>query len=95
VPSGNFSLGRWGMLVNVAALAYGVLAMINMAWPRTPDVPWYDNWLVALSAAVGAGIGAVYMVVARPYERSDAISGDAVNGSSGDSAEPAATGSGR
>ena len=51
VPSGPFTLGRWGMPVTVAALTYGVLAMINMAWPRTPDAPWYDNWLVALSAA--------------------------------------------
>jgi len=80
VPNGPFSLGRWGMLVNVAALAYGVLAMVNMAWPRTPDVPWYDNWLVALSALVGVGIGAVYMVVVRPYERSESISGDAIRG---------------
>ena len=78
VPSGPFNLGRWGMLVNVAALAYGLFAMVNMAWPRTPDLPWYDNWLVALSAAVGAGIGAVYMVIVRPYERSDAVSGDAI-----------------
>ncbi len=82
VPSGSFTLGRWGMLVNVLALGYGVFAMVNMAWPRTPDAPWYDNWLVALSAAVGAGVGAVYMLVARPYERSEAISGDAVPGSS-------------
>ena len=80
VPSGPFSLGRWGLLVNVAALTYGVLAMVNMAWPRTPDAPWYDNWLVALSAAVGVGAGAVYMVLARPYEHSEAISGDAVHG---------------
>lgn len=87
-PSGPFNLGRWGMLVNVAALAYGVLAMINMAWPRTPGVPWYDNWLVALSAAVGLGIGAVYMVAARPYERSDAIAGDAVEGASRPPSEP-------
>ena len=78
VPSGAFTLGRWGLIVNVAAVAYGVLAMINMAWPRTPDLPWYDNWLVALSAAIGAGVGAIYMVIARPYERSDAISGDAI-----------------
>jgi amino acid transporter len=83
VPSGPFSLGRWGFAVNVAALTYGVLAMVNMAWPRTPDVPWYDNWLVALSAAVGVGVGAVYMVLARPYEHSEAISGDAVHGSLG------------
>ncbi len=77
-PSGAFQLGRFGMPVTIAALTYGVLAMVNMAWPRTPDAPWYDNWLVALSAAVGAGIGAVYLVIVKPYERSDATAGDAV-----------------
>lgn len=92
VPSGSFTLGRWGLLVNIAALTYGVLAMVNMAWPRTPELPWYDNWLVALSAAVGAGIGAIYMVIVRPYERSDAISGDAVGGRVAASTQPAATG---
>lgn len=79
-PAGDFTLGRWGMTVNIAALAYGVAAMVNMAWPRTPDVPWYDNWLVALSAAVGGGIGLIYMLIARPYEHSDAIEGDAIHG---------------
>ena len=78
VPSGPFTLGPWGMPVTVAALTYGVLAMVNMAWPRTPDVPWYDNWLVALSALVGVGIGAIYMVLAKPYLRSNARWGDAV-----------------
>ncbi len=34
-----------------------------MAWPRTPDAAWYDNWIVALSAVVVIGIGLVYMVV--------------------------------
>ena len=70
------------MPVNVGALVYGVFAMVNIGWPRTPDAPWYDNWMVVLSAAVGAGVGAVYMFVAKPYERSDAISGDAVPGPS-------------
>jgi amino acid transporter len=77
-PAGAFQLGRWGMLVNVTALVYGVLAMINMAWPRTPDAPWYDNWLVALSAAVGVGVGAVYLFFGRPHLRSDATAGDAI-----------------
>ena len=77
-PSGAFTLGRWGMPVTVAALTYGVLTMINIAWPRTPEAPWYDNYLVALSAVVGVGIGAVYLLIARPHERSDARHGDAV-----------------
>lgn len=77
-PSGAFTLGRWGLPVTAAALSYGVLAMVNMAWPRTPGVPWYDNWIVALSAALGTGIGAVYMVAARPHDNSDAIAGDAI-----------------
>jgi hypothetical protein len=66
--------------------------MVNMAWPRTPDAPWYDNWLVALSAAVGVGVGAVYMVLARPYEHSEAISGDAVHGTLGQPPEPSGAG---
>ena len=52
--------------------------MINIAWPRTPDAAWYDNYLVALSAVVGVGIGAIYMVLAKPYLRSEALSGDAI-----------------
>ena len=29
-----FSLGRWGMLVNIAGGGYGALVAINIAWPR-------------------------------------------------------------
>jgi len=78
VPSGSFTLGAWGMPVTIAALAYGVFTMINIAWPRTPDAAWYDNYLVALSAVVGVGIGAVYMFLAKPYLRSEARHGDAI-----------------
>jgi amino acid transporter len=78
VPSGKYSLGRWGLPVNIAALVYGVIAMVNMAWPRTPDVAWYDNWIVWLSAAVVVGSGLVYMAVHRSYGRSDAPYDDAI-----------------
>jgi amino acid transporter len=77
-PSGPFTLGRWGLVVNVAALVYGVSAMINIAWPRTPDVPWYDNWITALGAAVVIGAGLLYMAVTRHHGRGDAPAGDAV-----------------
>ncbi|WP_137149550.1 APC family permease [Mycolicibacterium sp. CR10] len=78
VPSGKYTLGKWGMSVNVAALIYGVIAMINMAWPRTPDAPWYDNWIVALSAAVVVIIGLVYMAVHPLHDRSTAPYSDAI-----------------
>ena len=78
VPSGKYSLGKWGMIVNVTALVYGIVAMINMAWPRTPDAPWYDNWIVALSAAVVVGIGLVYMAVHPLHDRSTAPYSDAI-----------------
>ncbi len=29
-----FSLGRWGLPVNIAAVTYGTLVAINIAWPR-------------------------------------------------------------
>ena len=62
----------------MAALAYGVIAMINMAWPRTPDAPWYDNWIVALSALVVVGIGLVYMTIHALHDRSTAPRDDAI-----------------
>jgi len=77
-PSGKFTLGRWGLLVNVLALAYGVAAMVNVSWPRTPDAPWYDNYIVLLSAAIVFAAGLAYMVLARPYRQGTAAHGDAV-----------------
>jgi len=77
-PSGSFTLGQWGFAVNVAALAYGVAAIVNMVWPRTPDAPWYDDYLVLLSGVVVVGAGLVLMAVLRPYRHSGAVSGDAI-----------------
>ena len=78
VPSGKYTLGRWGLPVNVAALVYGIIAMVNMAWPRTPDAPWYDNWIVALSGLVVVGVGLVYMAVHPLHDRSSAPYDDAI-----------------
>ncbi|MGX1544859.1 APC family permease [Streptomyces adustus] len=77
-PSGAFSLGAWGLPVNIAALVYGVAAAVNMAWPRTPDAAWYDNYLVIISAALVIGLGLVYLFVAKPDRRSQAPAGDAI-----------------
>jgi amino acid transporter len=80
-PSGKYQLGRWGLAVNVGALLYGVLAIVNLCWPRTPDAAWYDNYIVLLSAVIAIAAGAVYMLLARSHLRGDAPYSDAIPGS--------------
>jgi hypothetical protein len=43
-------------------------------------VSWYDNWIVVLSTAVVLAVGLLYMIGARPWEKSAAAAGDAVRG---------------
>jgi hypothetical protein len=64
--------------VNIIALAYGVGAIVNLSWPRTPGAKWYDNYIVIVSALVVAAIGVIYMILLRPHEKGDAPAGDAV-----------------
>ena len=78
-PSGLFQLKGWGMPITVLALIYQGIAMVNMAWPRTPDASFVDNYIVALSAAVVIGVGLLYMGVAKPYDKGDAPHGDALD----------------
>jgi len=49
-PEGYFSLGRWGLLVNVLAVVWGFAMALNLAWPRssiynaTEPFHWYLKW---------------------------------------------------
>jgi amino acid transporter len=76
-PAGSFRLGKFAWPVNIAALAYGVGAVVNMVWPRTPGTPWYVNYAMLLVAVVICGIGAVYMMLGRAYTKGTAVYGDA------------------
>jgi amino acid transporter len=77
-PAGEYRLGRWGLLVNAGALAYGVFAIVNISWPRTPEAPWYDNYVVLLGAGIVVGAGLLYMFTTHHYGRSTAPAGVAV-----------------
>lgn len=77
-PSGKYRLGKWGLPVNILALLYGIIAIVNMCWPRTPGAPWYDNWIVPLSAVIVVGTGLLYMAVHRSHGHSDAPYDDAI-----------------
>jgi amino acid transporter len=77
IPAGQFRLGALAWPVNIVALIYGVGAILDMAWPRTPTGPWYINYSMSVTWLAIIGIGALYMIVARPYDRGQAPAGDA------------------
>ncbi len=76
-PTGSFQLGRAGIAVNALALAYGMLAMLDLVWPHTND-GFFNDFVVLLSALVVVGVGTLYMAIARPYNGGNAAAADAV-----------------
>ena len=89
-PSGSFTLGSRGWLVNFLALGYGVGAIINILWPRSPNEAWYVNYGMVVTTVGVVVLGALYMFIAKPYERGHAPSGDAHRLAPGQRVAPAA-----
>ena len=58
---GYFTMGRWGMPVNVVAVLWGAGMALNLAWPREAvyGLPWYNTWgaFVYIAVILGAGLG--------------------------------------
>jgi len=76
-PGGAFSLGAWGLPLNIAALIYGVGALLDMIWPRSPDQPWYVNDGMIVTIIGVCGLGAAIMAIFRSHDRGDAPAADA------------------
>ncbi|MET7290223.1 amino acid permease [Streptomyces sp. NPDC005573] len=63
---GRFSLGRWGLPVNLVAVVWGAVMTVNLIWPRSSvynaSAPyhWYLRWGAVLFVAVIAGGGFAY-----------------------------------
>jgi amino acid transporter len=57
--TGLWNLGRWGLPVNVIAAAWLAFEIVNIAWPRLPDAPWYVNWGAILMVVIVALLGLV------------------------------------
>jgi len=57
---GYFTMGKWGMLVNVIAVLWGAGMALNLAWPREVvyGSPWYNTWgaFVYIAVILGAGL---------------------------------------
>jgi hypothetical protein len=60
-----FSLGRWGLPVNLLALAYGLFMAVNLGWPRAEVYAptggqWYFTWFTGLCLGGAVLLGALY-----------------------------------
>jgi urea carboxylase system permease len=58
-----FNLGRWGLVVNLLAVFFQIVVMINLAWPR-PAVygadHWYFQWGAFSFTGLLGGVGIIY-----------------------------------
>lgn len=66
-PKGSFSLGKWGVFVNVIALIYGLAAVINMVWPRLPEEPWFINFGMLTTSGIVFLTGFIYLMIGKPH----------------------------
>jgi amino acid transporter len=78
-PAGDWNLGRWGLIVNLAALCYGVIAMILLLKPPAGAETFLDKWVVVVGLCIIVVSGLTYMTVTRAYSHSDEVGeGDAI-----------------
>jgi hypothetical protein len=77
-PAGDWTLGKWGLPINVAAMAFGLLSMVVLVWPGSPTLPFVDRWTVLIGLGVVLGFGLLYMAIAKPYNNSHGPEGDAI-----------------
>jgi urea carboxylase system permease len=62
-----FSLGRWGLPVNLLAVLFQVGVMVNLAWPRAAVYGgdhWYYQWGAFVFVGALGGVGAAYYLFA-------------------------------
>jgi amino acid transporter len=63
---GPFTMGRWGTAISVLAAIWIVFALVNVAWPRATELPWYQEYGVLVMIAVVGAVGAAVYLTVRP-----------------------------
>ncbi|MEI6709569.1 MAG: amino acid permease [Actinomycetota bacterium] len=68
-PSGQFTLGKWGMPVTITAAVYLLLMLLNIVWPSSlASGRAYFNygWITLMVMLVIVVLGALYETISRP-----------------------------
>jgi urea carboxylase system permease len=70
-----FSLGRWGLIVNVIAVVYGAIVAFQIAWPRAVvyGTAWYFRFGAYEFIGGSALIGLAYYMIVQRHKGGDAI----------------------
>lgn len=77
MPAGPFNLGRMGIVVNIAALVYGLIAIYLLLIPGASG-DFVTDYIAWIGLGVVVIIGALYLFIARPDRKSSAPDGDAI-----------------
>ena len=70
-----FSLGRWGLPINIVAVAYGLAMAINLAWPRVEVFnpagtdPVLQYFAIIVLGVTGVGGAIAFNIKKRDYRR--------------------------
>jgi urea carboxylase system permease len=61
-PTDRFTVGKWGLPVNVLAVCWGFFMVVNVAWPRTATygAEWYNQWAALIYTLVLLVVGGSY-----------------------------------
>ncbi|MCS3601621.1 amino acid transporter [Buttiauxella sp. BIGb0471] len=76
-PAGEWTVGSWGIIVNVLALAYGLCGIWLLAQPAAGE-SFVDRWMVLVGLAIVIISGLLYMFITKPFGRSNAPENDAI-----------------
>lgn len=63
---GLVNLGKKSIILTIAATIWVVFETINIAIPRNPHLPWYQNWAVEVGLGALIIVGAIYYFTTRP-----------------------------
>lgn len=62
----RFNLGTAGFAISAVATVWLVFEFINIAWPRTASLPWYENWAMVVGTVILGAVGGAYYLATRP-----------------------------